>query len=254
MRACKALWRAPHPIIDQSDMPQHSETIVLPGEPVLVVQIRISSRARQMSLRVSGLDGKITLNIPRGLAQRRAMTFLSEKESWLRAAVARAPGLVAVAPGTSLPVDGIMRKITPGPTRHVVLEDTRLIVPESEAQTGARVAAFLKTHARELLVAKAEHYATALGRRVTAVSLRDTRSRWGSCTAQGRLMFCWRLAMAPPVVQDYVAAHEAAHLVHMDHSRAYWASVAQIMPDYADHRAWLRTHGAALHAYRFDSG
>jgi len=85
------------------------------------------------------------------------------------------------------------------------------------------------------------------------VSFRDTRSRWGSCTAQGRLMFCWRLAMAPTVVQDYVAAHEAAHLVHMDHSRAYWGAVARIMPDYAHHRAWLRSHGAALHGYRFDS-
>jgi len=125
-------------------------------------------------------------------------------------------------------------------------------VPEG-GLTGPRVAAFLKTRARDRLVPMAGKYAAALGRQVAAVSLRDTRSRWGSCTAQGRLMFCWRLAMAPPEVQDYVVAHEAAHLVHMDHSRAYWASVAQVMPGYSAHRAWLRGHGATLHSYRFDS-
>lgn len=233
-------------------MPLASETIVLPGDPVLNVQIRASARARQMSLRVSGLDGKITLNVPRGLARRHALAFLTEKESWLRAAITRAPLLTPVTPGVILPVDGRGRQITPTRTRCVALEDERLLVPET-GQTGAQVAGFLKTRARDRLVPMADHFAKALGRKVVAVSLRDTRSRWGSCTAQGRLMFCWRLAMAPPVVQDYVAAHEAAHLVHMDHSRAYWDAVARIMPDYAAHRAWLRTHGAALHGYTFDS-
>lgn len=233
-------------------MPQQTETVILPGDPTLNVQIRASARARQMSLRVSGLDGKITLNVPRGLARRHALAFLSEKESWLRAAVARAPGVVPVLQGMMVPVDGVLRQITPSSRRGVALEADRLLVPET-GQTGARVAAFLKTRARDRLVPMAEHYATALGRKVAAVSLRDTRSRWGSCTAQGRLMFCWRLAMAPPIVQNYVAAHEAAHLVHMDHSRAYWAAVARIMPDYAQHRAWLRANGAELHGYRFDS-
>jgi len=80
-------------------MPDQPETVVLPGEPALSVQIKASARARQMSLRVSGLDGKITLNLPRGLARRHALAFLAEKESWLRAAVARAPGALVVTPG-----------------------------------------------------------------------------------------------------------------------------------------------------------
>lgn len=234
-------------------MPQQTETVVLPGEPALSVQIRASARARQMSLRVSGLDGRITLNVPRGLALRHALAFLSTKENWLRAAIARAPGVQSVAPGGMVPVDGILHRVTAARVRSVALEGDLLLVPET-GPTGARVAAFLKTRARDRLVPMADHYAQELGRKVAAVSLRDTRSRWGSCTAQGRLMFCWRLAMTPPIVQDYVAAHEAAHLVHMDHSRAYWATVARIMPDYAAHRAWLRANGAALHGYRFDNG
>lgn len=233
-------------------MRKHPETIVLPGEPALTVQIRTSARARQMSLRVSGLDGKITLNLPGGIALRHARAFLSDKENWLRAAIARAPSKVAVAPGVLLPVDGVLRRIVTGTTRSAQLQEDVLLVPES-GPIGPRVAALLKTRARDRLVPMAQHYAVALGRQVSGVSLRDTRSRWGSCTADGRLMFCWRLAMAPPKVQDYVAAHEAAHLVHMNHSRAYWASVAQVMPDYAENRAWLRSHGAGLHALRFDS-
>jgi predicted metal-dependent hydrolase len=235
-------------------MQQATETIVLPGEPTLSVQIRASARARQMSLRVSGLDGKITLNVPRGLARRHALAFLSDKADWLRAAVARAPGQQLVRPGAMIPVDGRLRAITPAPIRSLKLDGERLLVPETASQTGPRVAAFLKTRARDRLVPMAQHYATQLDRKVAAVSLRDTRSRWGSCTAQGRLMFCWRLAMAPPEVQDYVAAHEVAHLVHMDHSRAYWATVARVMPDYAQRRAWLRSHGAGLHSYLFESG
>ena len=187
------------------------------------------------------------------MARKHALAFLTEKESWLRAALARAPSIVPVAPGAMLPVDGRLRRIAPARIRGVMLEDDHLLVPDT-GPSGARVAAFLKTRARDRLVPVADHYAQALGRKVAAVSLRDTRSRWGSCTAQGRLMFCWRLAMAPTVVQDYVAAHEAAHLVHMDHSRAYWATVARIMPDYAAHRAWLQANGAALHGYKFDTG
>ena len=124
-------------------MPQQTETVVLPGEPALCVLIRASARARQMSLRVSGLDGKITLNMPRGLARRHALAFLSEKEGWLRAAVSRAPGPTPVLPGVMLPVDGTARQITPARIRSVVLEDDRLLVPET-GPTGARVAAFLK--------------------------------------------------------------------------------------------------------------
>ena len=93
-----------------------------------------------------------------------------------------------------------------------------------------------------------------LGRRAVSVSLRDTRSRWGSCSAQGRLSFSWRLAMAPPEVLDYVAGHEAAHLVEMSHGQRYWEVVERIMPDYRRHRAWLKREGRKLHGFRFEAG
>jgi hypothetical protein len=86
---------------------------------------------------------------------------------------------------------------------------------------------------------------------VARITLRDTRSRWGSCTADGALMYSWRLILAPPSVLDYVAAHEAAHLVEMNHSARFWALVERLCPDWQAERAWLRREGAALQAWRF---
>ncbi|HHL21369.1 MAG TPA: M48 family peptidase, partial [Aliiroseovarius sp.] len=115
----------------------------------------------------------------------------------------------------------------------------------------ARVAALFKQEARARLSAATARHGAALGRAPAALTLRDTRSRWGSCSAEGRLMFSWRLVMAPPEVLDYVAAHEVAHLAEMNHSRAFWDQVERLMPGYQPHRLWLRKNGALLHAYQF---
>ena len=119
------------------------------------------------------------------------------------------------------------------------------------AHDGLRAGAFLKHLARDRLTAASDRYATQIGCRYTRVTLRDTRSRWGSCTADGGLMYSWRLIMAPPEVLDYVAAHEVAHLAEMNHSPAFWAVVARLMPGYAARRRWLKQHGQSLHAHRF---
>jgi len=128
--------------------------------------------------------------------------------------------------------------------------DIHMHVPEGA--TGARVQAFLKLRARDQLAAASDHYAQSLGRSYARLSLRDTRSRWGSCSSKGTLMYSWRLVMAPPAVLNYVAAHECAHLVEMNHSAAFWAIVAELMPDYATHRLWLRENGDRLHRVSFD--
>ena len=112
-------------------------------------------------------------------------------------------------------------------------------------------AAWLRVLAGTRLRAACDRHAARLGRSWRALVLRDTRSRWGSCTHDGRLMFSWRLAMAPPEVLDYVAAHEVAHLAHMDHSPRFWATVETLLPDHAPQRAWLKMQGGALMMWRF---
>ena len=224
---------------------------VLPGSPPVDVELRRSARARRFSLRVSRLDGRVTLSLPLAAREGDAMKFLSAQEGWLRAALARMPGIAVVGIGSVLPVEGQMLALVSGAGRNVRVEGDSLLVPGDPGRAGMRAVAYLKVLARDRLVAACDHHAAQLGRGFTKVSLRDTRSRWGSCTSDGGLMFSWRLIMAPPAVLDYVAAHEVAHLAQMNHSPAFWAVVKGLCPGYGAHRVWLRGQGQTLHGYRF---
>jgi predicted metal-dependent hydrolase len=112
-----------------------------------------------------------------------------------------------------------------------------------------RIRDYLKREAKRELEAASRAYAEQLGVKVKRVSVRDQASRWGSCSNTGVLSYSWRLILAPPFVLDYLAAHEVAHLVEMNHSRAFWRVVGRICPNTARAKTWLDTHGADLHRY-----
>ncbi len=224
---------------------------LLPGNPPVELTLRRSPRARRISLRVSGLDGMVTLTLPRGVSEHEALRFAQTKGEWLRAQLRDKPALVSVGWGVDLPVEGQLLRIEPGTGKRVIPDGQVLNVPGPEHSVSSRLQAFLKTLARDRLAATSDRYAAMLGRPYTRLTLRDTRSRWGSCTTAGALMYSWRLIMAPPQVLDYVAAHEVAHLQEMNHSAAFWSLVEDLVPDYAEPRQWLRKNGAALHGYRF---
>lgn len=225
--------------------------LTLPGQPPVDITLRRSARSRRFSLRVSQLDGRITLSMPERARERDAVEFLRGHEAWLRAALARRPVQNVVAIGASVPVEGRMLTLTPGTGRSTRIEGDLLIIPGDPAQAGTRTAAFLKTLARDRLAAASDHYAEQIGRKVARITLRDTRSRWGSCAPDGALMYSWRLIMAPPAILEYVAAHEVAHMVQMNHSDAYWAVVTRLYPGWQAQRRWLKTEGNGLQAYRF---
>jgi len=115
--------------------------------------------------------------------------------------------------------------------------------------TERRVHDYLKREARKDLQKAAAFYAHALGVRVRRLSIRDQSSRWGSCTSAGSLSFSWRLILAPPYVLDYLAAHEVAHLVEMNHSPRFWRVVARVCDHVERAKTWLDTHGNDLHRY-----
>ena len=224
------------------------ETIALEGAPEIEVRLRRSARARRISLRVSALDGRVTLTIPALAEIDEALAFANARRDWIAAARARAPGRRAVEIGGELPVEGRPRRIVAGPGP--VLSDGAVQVPPSRPAAAAM--ALLRTLARERFSEASDRHAARIGRHYRALALRDTRSRWGSCTAEGRLMYSWRLAMAPPAVLDYVAAHEVCHLARMDHSPAFWRLVSDLCPDWRTQRDWLRREGPGLHAYGFE--
>ncbi len=227
--------------------------LTLPGDPPVAVKLRRSARARRLSLRVSRLDGRVTLTLPRRVPEREALAFLRERAGWLRAHVAEARPRIVPAVGGTLPFEGRTLEIRPGTGRTAWAEDGALHVPGRPGQVPARLRAFLIGAARARLAAASDLHAAALGRGYAGITLRDTRSRWGSCSARGGLMYSWRLVMAPPEVLDYVAAHEVAHLAEMNHSPAFWAVVRQLCPGYEAPRAWLRAEGPALHRFDFGS-
>mgnify|MGYP001767159625 CR=1 FL=1 len=224
---------------------------VLPGPPPVEIILRRSARSRRFSLRVSRLDGRVTLSLPLRASERDALAFAQEQEGWIRRALRSVPQVPGLGFGATLPFQGQVLTLTPGNGRSVRVEGETLVVPGDEAQLPARLAAFLKVRARDRLAAASDHYAALLGRPYRSLTLRDTRSRWGSCTAEGGLMYNWRLIMAPPPVLDYVAAHEVAHLAEMNHSPDFWAVVARLCPGYQTPRRWLKSRGQELHAIRF---
>ncbi len=224
---------------------------ILPGTPPVALTLRRSARAKRISLRVSNLDGRVTLTLPSHVPEREALEFAHQKADWLRRQLGGQTGHVMVGPGVELPIEGRLKRIAPGTGRRVQEADDTVLVPGAGGRVAARLQAYLKIRARDRLAAASDHYAGLLGRGYSRLTLRDTRSRWGSCTAAAALNYSWRLILAPPEVLDYVAAHEVAHLQEMNHSPAFWAVVAKLVPDYHAPRHWLRENGAGLHKYRF---
>ena len=226
--------------------------LILDGNPPVEVLLRRSAQARRLSLRISRLDGRATLTLTTRVPEREGMAFVRERESWLRKHLSAIEPEMPVEIGATVLFEGADVPVIAGPVKRATLKSGALMVPDDPGKVGKRVAAFMKLRARDALADASDRYAAALGRPYNRISLRDTRSRWGSCSSAGDLMYSWRLIMAPRSVLEYVAAHEVAHLQHMDHSDRFWGVVNDLFPNYKACRKWLRDNGGALHRVRFD--
>lgn len=216
--------------------------------------LRRRAQARRISLRVSRLDGRISVTAPRHVPTDEVIKFLQGHQQWLSNALSDVTPHALVGEGSILPFRGENCQVHfHGSMRGPVQKCAQgfLRVGGRQDRVAAKLLAFFKEAARAELAAQVPELAWEIGKSAGKITLRDTRSRWGSCTSAGDLMFSWRLIMAPPEVLRYVAAHEVAHLQHMDHSPAFWDVVALLMPDYREPRAWLKKNGASLHQYRF---
>ena len=224
---------------------------------------RINLRARRISLRLDPAEGCIVLVRPRGVSARAAARFAVEKRYWIEDRLADLPPRIAFRDGVSLPFLGVDHVIRHAPEarRGVWREDGVIFVSGGPEHLSRRVTDWLKAEAKSLIGPRARNMAAALGCKVTRVSVRDTRSRWGSCSADGKLSFSWRLILAPETILTYVTAHEVAHLKYLDHSSAFWRTVSEALAAYSETNAkaevttpalareWLHRSGAALHAY-----
>ena len=188
------------------------------------------------------------VTLPARAAASAGHALLIEHTAWVAERLARLPRATPLEDGATVPLSGVALPIVhrPGARGGAWIEGGALIVTGDARFLARRVTDFLRAEARRRLAGQALAKAGAAGLMVRRVVVKDTRSRWGSCTADGTLMFSWRLVMAPADVQDYVVGHEVAHLRHMDHSRAFWALAAQLTPHKRAATRWLATHGAGL--------
>lgn len=227
------------------------EIVTLPGgpdDPPVAVRLRRSAAARRLSARIDPASGVVLVTVPLRASRARALSFIGHHAAWARAHLACLPNQLRLVEGALVPLDDRPHVLRRDPSRRggAWLEEGAIVVAGEPEFVARRAIEFLRAEARRRLGALAEAIAASHGLRPGPIAIRDTRSRWGSCSQSGRLMFNWRLVMAPPSVQHYVVAHELAHLRHMDHGPAFWTAVASMTPDVTGAEHWLRQRGAAL--------
>lgn len=217
------------------------------------VAIRVSPRARRLSLRVDASARGVELVLPRRFSAETAIGFVARHRGWIAARVAAMPPPpLRLADGAVVPLFGVphrIRRIIEPMAAPVTIADGEILVRGDPAHLPRRVIDHLKALARRDFAGRARALAARLGKSVTRVGVRDPKSRWGSCSSKGALSFSWRLVLAPEPVVQYVVAHEVAHLVEMNHGPRFWKVVASLVPDSASPRAWLRRHRAELLSY-----
>jgi predicted metal-dependent hydrolase len=225
------------------------------------VALKKVGSARRLTLRVRAATRDIVLTMPARASLRQAQEFAQNHAAWIATRVARLPQQLPFRPGATISLRGVDHVLHHRPNSPKTCGDRGPVwVEENDggpaicaggdpAHFERRVADFLRREARRDLELAVRRHSAAVGRAPTALSLRDTSSRWGSCSAKGALNFSWRLILAPPFVLDYLAAHETAHLRHHDHSDRFWSLTKSLCPQTERAEAWLKTHGAQLHRY-----
>ncbi len=218
------------------------------------IQIKHSKRARRLALRLDPKERVVNLVIPRGVSLRNAEAFARHHENWIEKCLMDLPHPVPFEDGNIVPVFGIKRLITIDYNPDYNTTDIKLLRNEIRIVTNKedptpRLIRFLKSIAKEKLTEMSLEKAALVRRRVYGVSIKDTKSRWGSCSEDGKLAFSWRLIFAPPKAMDYVVAHEVAHLVHLNHGASFWRLCRDLSDDFMDGEYWMRNHGHELMSY-----
>jgi predicted metal-dependent hydrolase len=223
------------------------------GGGAVAVPVRRSARARRLTLRIDPAAGGPVVTAPMRTSLAEVERFLGRHAGWLAARLASLPPPAPFRDGGVIPLRGEPHRIVHRPGRGLVTPtdgfgERRIVVAGAAEHLARRLGDWLRREARRDLTEAVARHAGRLGRQPSAIRIGDARSRWGSCSGRGALAFSWRLVLAPPAVLDYLAAHEVAHLVEMNHGPAFWRLVAELHPEHARSRAWLRRHGPALHA------
>jgi predicted metal-dependent hydrolase len=223
---------------------------------IYLVNVRRHRRARRYTLRIHSATREVILTMPPRGSVREAKAFAQKHGGWIAARLRRLPEAAPFVDGATVPLRGVEHRIAHCPGKRGTVWTAQndsgeilICVAGDVPHIERRVGDFLRREAQRDLSAASRRAADMIGVSVKRISVRDQSSRWGSCSTTGVLSYSWRLILAPPFVLDYLAVHEVAHLVEMNHSQRFWRLVNRMCPDAERAKVWLDVHGADLHRY-----
>lgn len=218
------------------------------------IRVHIDRRARRVSVRIDPLAREAVATAPANRFALEAISFASERVEWIADRLGALPPPVVFRPGAYIPLRGVIHRLKHVETGRTVKVDKAsgptplLLIPGPRESFADKTRGFFRASARTDFAERVAVHAETLKVKPRSIAIKDTRSRWGSCSSEGRLNFSWRLVCAPPFALDYVAAHEVAHIKEMNHSDRFWKQVERCFPDWREARAWLHERGGALHS------
>jgi predicted metal-dependent hydrolase len=225
-------------------------TLVLDGRQIGVA-VRRNNRARRIALRIDPAKAAPELVLPPRTSESEGLDFVRSRAAWLLERLAALPPHIPFRDGERLPFRGEPHQIThdPAARRGVWVADGNIIVSGHADYLPRRMHDWLRREAKAAVAPKAHEKAAVLNKRPARITIRNQKSRWGSCSLVGNLSFNWRLILAPDSVLDYVVAHEVGHMAVPNHSPAFWKTVDRLSPHAEEGRDWLRKNGDRLFRY-----
>lgn len=226
--------------------------------PLTIVK---NERAKRLTLRIETGGKAVRITMPPSTSLADALHFAERYRGWIEKRISHLPppqNTPMLKAGKSVPILGHPYEIIHNNGRGIVK-----IIPNSDKKGGQiivygdsafiprRISDALKKHAALVIAPLVVKHSAIVGRKPTSVRYKDTKSRWGSCSADGHLSFSWRIVMAPFGVINYLVAHETAHLVEMNHGANFWSLCEKLCPNAKQYQAWLKRNGQALHAIEF---
>lgn len=217
------------------------------------IYVKISPKAKRLALRLDGRARRVNLVIPKRASLKKAYEFAELNSAWIKDKIDGLPHPVPYINGTILPIMGINRTLrivkSGGKTTQIKLTADELIVSSPHDDVAPRIGRYLRNLALEKLGELAHLKASELNRKLSKFVVRDMRSRWGSCSTDGRMTLSWRLIFAPMESIDYVISHEAAHLTHPDHGKRFWELCEKLSLDFTTGHNWMQKNGVSLGRY-----
>ena len=215
------------------------------------LKVVVSKQARKISLRIDAKKHVPVLTIPRFCSKRQALEFVQGQKPWIDFQLSKLQYKKQFADGDKISFNGSMFEIVHCAKMRsgVQIKDDKILVSGNKEFLSRRVRDFIKEQAHKILYERSIEKAGKIGEKINRVVIKDTKSRWGSCSSLHNINYNWRIMLAPERVIEDLVAHEVAHLLHQDHSEEFWSCVAELAEDMTFGRDWLKKYGNQLNEY-----